>query len=141
MLANLRFALRQLRRSPGFTAAAVLTLAIGIGCVIAFFSVASSVLLRPLPFHEPDRLVRLHEGVAHQFDLADLPAPDVIRMMRDNRSFSAVAGFIDAAYEMNGAGTAFQVRAERVTASLFPINPIYEKTIIGSEILDEYTSV
>lgn len=121
MLNDLRYALRQLRKSPGFTATAVLTLAIGVGGVIAVFSVVEAVLLRPLPFHEPDKLVRLHEGVEHQFDMADLPAPDVIRMMRDNRSFSAVAGFIDSAYELNGAGGALQARAERVTASLFPM--------------------
>jgi putative ABC transport system permease protein len=141
MLSDLKFALRQLRRSPGFTVTAVLTLAIGIGGVIAIFSVVEAVLLRPLPFSAPDRLVRLHEGVEHQFDVADLPAPDVIRMMRDNRTFTAVAGFIDSTYELNGAGAALQARAERVSASLFPllgVQPLMGRAFTQSE--DEHST-
>jgi putative ABC transport system permease protein len=118
---DVRFALRQLRKSPGFTLTAVLTLAIGIGGVAAVYSVVEAVLLRPLPFHEPAQLVRLHEGVEHQFDQADLPAPDVIRFARDNRTFSRVAGFVAAEFELSGAGKPFQARVERVTASLLPI--------------------
>jgi predicted permease len=121
MLADLKFALRQLRKSPGFTLTAVMTLAIGIGGVIAVFSVVEAVLLRPLPFADPGGLVRIHEGVEHQFDSADLPAPDVIQVARDNRTFSAVAGFISAEYELSGAGAPLRARAERVNASLFPM--------------------
>jgi predicted permease len=118
---DIRFALRQLRKAPGFTLTAVLTLAIGIGGVAAVYSLVEAVLLRPLPFKEPARLVRLHEGIEHQFLSADLPAPDVIRFARDNRTFSGVAGFVAAEFEASGAGKPFQARAERVTASLLPM--------------------
>jgi predicted permease len=118
---DLRYAARQLRRSPGFALIAILTLAIGIGGVSAVFSVVESVLLRPLPFDHPEALVRLHEGVEHQFSPADLPAPDVIRFARDNRTFAQVGGFVGAQLEVSGAGKPFQARAERITASLLPM--------------------
>ncbi|MGD0628429.1 MAG: ABC transporter permease [Terracidiphilus sp.] len=133
---DLRFALRQLRKSPGFTLTAVLTLAIGIGGVAAVYSVVEAVLLRPLPFDQPDRLVRLHEGVEHQFDQADLPAPDVIRFARDNQAFTQVAGFVSARFEVSGAGKPFQAKGERITASLLPLlgaQPMLGRGFTGSE--------
>lgn len=120
MIADIRYALRQLRRSTGFTLIAVLTLAIAIGGVTAVFSIVEAVLLRPLPFQDSDRLVRLHEGIAHNFD-GDLPAPDVIQFAHENRTFSAVGGFVSAEYEFTGAGEPFHARAERVTAPLFAL--------------------
>jgi putative ABC transport system permease protein len=120
MLTEIRHAFRRLRKAPGFTLTAVLTLALAIGGVISVFSIVESVLLRPLPFQNPDRLVRLHEGIVNDFE-GDLPAPDIIQFARDNRTFSAVGGFDSAGYELTGAGEPFQARGERITAPLFPL--------------------
>jgi predicted permease len=125
ILRDVAISVRLLKRSPGFTIVAILTLTLGIGGVVAVFSVVNAVLLRPLPFHNPSQLVRIHEGVEHEFLPGDLPAPDVIRVARENRTFSSVAGFVAAHYEVNGAGGPFEARAERVTASLFPTLGIY----------------
>ena len=118
---DLRYALRQLKTSPGFAITAVLTLAIGIGGVTAVFSLVQAVLLRPLPFPDSNRLVSLHESV--EVDAHDLrvTAPDIITFQRENKAFSGFAGYIASAYELTGAGAPFHARAERVTASLFPV--------------------
>ncbi|HLJ76173.1 MAG TPA: ABC transporter permease, partial [Acidobacteriaceae bacterium] len=120
MLNDFRFALRQLKKSPGFTLTAVLTLALGIGGVTAVFSIVDAVLLRPLPYPQPQQLVVLHEGIEHVFDGANLSAPDVISFERESRAMD-VGGFIGSSYEATGAGAPFRAQAERFTASMFPV--------------------
>jgi putative ABC transport system permease protein len=121
LLHNLRYALRQLRKAPGFALTAVLTLAVGIGGVTAVFSVVEAVMLRPLPFKDPGRLVSLHESFEHDPHELRMTAPDVLIFQRESKAFSGVGGFIASAYELTGAGAPFKARAERVTSSLFPI--------------------
>ncbi len=123
---HLRYALRQLRRSPGFAVTAVLTLAIGIGGVTAVFSVVEAVLLRPLPFPDSGRLISLHESAEGDSHELQMSAPDVLvfereSRERESRAFTGVGGFVGAGYNLTGAGAPFQARAERVSASLFPV--------------------
>src|SRR5947208_12541812 len=86
---DLRFALRQLHKSPGFTAIAVLTLALGIGANSAIFSVVNAVLLRPLPYPQPERLVYLNE-TATGTDVS-IALPDYVDWQRDSTSFQHLA--------------------------------------------------
>ena len=86
---NLRFAFRQLRKSPGFTIIAVLTLALGIGANSAIFSVVNHVLLRPLPYPQPDRIVYLNE-VGNGVDTS-IALPDYVDWRNDSRSFQHLA--------------------------------------------------
>ncbi|MGA9241143.1 MAG: ABC transporter permease [Silvibacterium sp.] len=137
MLTDLKYAWRQLRKTPGFTLTAVLTLAIGIGGVTAVFSVVEAVLLRPLPYKDSAKLFELHERVEHLMDGdANLSAPDVMTFARENHAFTGVGGFVGASYEASGAGAPFQARAERLTASVFPvlgIDPVLGRTFTQQE--------
>lgn len=136
LLWDLRFALRQLAKAPGFTLTAVLTLAIGIGGVTGVFSVVLAVLLRPLPFEDPGTLISLHERIEGDAHDLRVSAPDVLVFERESKAFSAVGGFVGSGYELTGAGAPFKARAERVTASLFPllgIHPMLGRTFTQQE--------
>src|SRR5277367_4838329 len=136
LLQNLRYASRQLSKAPAFALTAVLTLAIGIGGVTAVFSVVQAVILRPLPFKDPARLVSLHEHFEQDAHELRMSAPDVLIFERESQAFSGVGGFIASAYELTGAGAPFQARAERVTSSLFPllgIEPMLGRTFTQRE--------
>ena len=92
MLNDLRYAVRTLVKNPGFTLVAVLTLALGIGANTAIFSVVNGVLLRPLPFHEPDRIVRVSTSTADE-PRSNHSAGDFIDLRREQQSLQAVAGY------------------------------------------------
>jgi predicted permease len=123
LLFDLKFAFRQLRKSPGFTITAVLMLAFGIGATTAIFSIVEGVLLRPLPFPDPDRLVVLADRIQGA-DLsgngeAGVTVPDIRAYSRDTNSFAALGGYGFAGYELSGAGEPAQVIASRLTAGVF----------------------
>jgi predicted permease len=123
LLFDLRFVLRQLRKSPGFTVTAMLMLAFGIGATTAIFSIVEGVLLRPLPFPDPSRLMVLAdhlEGVDFGGNgEAGVTVPDIRAYTRDTKSFDALGGYTGAAYELSGAGEPAQVNASRLTAGVF----------------------
>ena len=121
---DLKFAFRQLRKSPGFTATAVLMLAFGIGATTAIFSIVEGVLLRPLPFPDPDRLVvladRLQGADVGGNGEAGVTVPDIRAYTRDTHSFAALGGYQFAGYELSGNGAPAQVNAARLTGGVFP---------------------
>jgi len=122
LLQDTRYALRQLRKSPGFALAAVLTLAFGIGATSAIFSIVEGVLLRPLPFAQPARLVMLGdrlEGVDSSI-ARGVTAPGVRFYMRDTRAFDNLGGYTTLSYELSGTGDPAVINAARLTASIFP---------------------
>lgn len=104
LIQDLRYALRQLRKSPGFALVAVLTLALGIGANTAIFSVIESVLLRPLPFQEADRLVWLNGKIVPMTDEAAVSPPDFRDYRADNRSFQRIAamGYVASPSNLSG---------------------------------------
>ena len=122
-LLDLRFVLRQLRKSPGFAVTAVLMLAFGIGATTAIFSIVEGVLLRPLPFPHSDRLMvladRLEGADIGGNGEAGVTVPDIRAYSRDTKSFDGLGGYTFAAYELAGAGEAAQVNASRLTAGVF----------------------
>ena len=87
---DIRFAARMLRKNAGFTVVAAATLALGIGGNTAIFSIVNGVLLNPLPFPEPDRLVTLHESKPN-FEQGSISYPNFLEWQRDNRTFTSMA--------------------------------------------------
>jgi predicted permease len=121
---DLKFAVRQLRKSPGFALTAVLMLAFGIGATTAIFSIVEGVLLRPLPFPDSDRLMVLSDhlqgvDLGGGGDEDGVTVPDIKAYTRDTRSFTALGGYAGAAYELSGTGDPAQVNASRITAGIF----------------------
>jgi predicted permease len=123
-LLDLKFAFRTLRKSPGFTATAVLMLAFGIGATTAIFSIVEGVLLRPLPFPDPDRLVvladRLQGADVGGNGEAGVTVPDIRAYSRDTHSFTSLGGYQYAGFELSGNGDPAQVNAARMSGGVLP---------------------
>jgi putative ABC transport system permease protein len=137
ILQDLRFAIRMLRKSPLFTAAVVATLAVGIGANTAVFSVVNGILLRPLPFGNPERIVRLYQrnlskNYKHMMnspaDLADLKSQDAI--------FQDVAVYRTSASTITGRGDPEQISSAIVTREFFNalgVNPLLGRFFTNEE--------
>jgi len=117
ILNDLKFALRQLRKSPGFTLTAVLTLALGIGANTAIFSLVDSIMLRPLPFPQQDRLARIEYGVGQA---AFFPKGWIQALGEHSESFTAISGFgADAESNVAGADSSDRVFGASVMTNAF----------------------
>ena len=119
---DVRFGLRTLRKSPGFTCVAVFTLVLGMGANTAIFSVVEAVLLRPLPFQDPSHLFVLHEGIPKiGYPKMAFSPPDLVIFAREQKSFSAIGAFKDDHVDISGEGEPERITVAHVSASLFPM--------------------
>src|SRR5215469_8732780 len=137
---NLKFALRQLLKSPGFTAVAVLILALGIGANTAIFSMVHAVLLEPLPFPNADRLVQIwHTPPQSSFPGMTrfaVSAANFLDWQKQNTMFERMALYGGGRFELNTGGKPETIVASRVTADFFPvlgIQPIYGRVFNPEE--------
>jgi putative ABC transport system permease protein len=122
IIQDVRFGLRMLTKNPGFTVVAVIALALGIGVNSAIFSVVNTVLLRPLPYKDPERLVMVFEDDSRHGYPRDTPAPANYVDWRDqNKVFESMAAMADLSFNLTGLGEPERLDGKRVSASLFPI--------------------
>jgi hypothetical protein len=119
---DVRYALRNLRRNPGFTTVAALALAVGIGANAAVFSIVNGVLITGLPYKDPAKLVVIFERVpGAPVDKFDFSAPNFEIMREAARSYSGTAAFRNATYELSGVASPERVEAARVSPELFTV--------------------
>ena len=119
---DLLYGLRMLAKNPGFTTVAVIALALGIGANSAIFSVVNTVLLRPLPYKNPEQLVMVWEENSKQGFPEDTPAAANYIDWRDqNHVFASMAAMTQASFNLTGVGDPERIDGERVSVSLFPL--------------------
>jgi predicted permease len=131
---DLRYGFRTLRKSPAFTAVAMLALALGIGANTAIFSVVSGVLLRPLAYPDPGRLMAIFETTP-EFTHASVAYPNFLDWRRDSRSFADMGAIRSDDFNFTGRGEPEHLSGEYVSASLFPVLGV--TPFIGRSFLPE----
>src|SRR5262245_39973713 len=131
MLQDLRFAVRMLARTPAFTIAAVLTLALGIGANTAIFSVVYAILLKPLPYPNPDQLIAAHDTFA-AVPIASVSWPKYLALRDRNRTLTALGAGATGAITLTGRGEPQQITVSRVSGDyfdVFGVAPLAGRTI------------
>ena len=132
---DIRYALRMLRRSPGFAAIAILTLALGIGANTSLFSVVNGVLLNPLPYPYPSQVVTAANWFPG-YGEGSISYPDFLDWVRLNHTFSSLAAYRQNSFNLTGQGDAEHVSAMEISASFFPllnVNPVIGRDFSSAE--------
>jgi putative ABC transport system permease protein len=132
---DIRYGIRMLFKNPGFTVVAVVALALGIGANAAIFSVVNTVLLRPLPYDDPDRLMVLRETKLPQFPEFSVSPGNFLDWQKQNTVFEKIATIQGAAFNLSGDGEPERFRGARISAGLFEMLGI--KPAQGRAFLDE----
>ncbi len=137
LLQDIRYGIRTLAKNPGFTAVAVLTLALGIGANTAIFSVVENLLLRPLPYPQPDRLVEIANSYPPQLPKVGLSPGDYADWRRQNASFSEMGAYakITQGFNLTGEGEPQRVTAVYADDGLFPMLGV--RPVMGRAFLPE----
>jgi predicted permease len=134
---DLCYGLRMLRKSPGFTAVAVLTLALGIGANTAIFSLVDAVLLHSLPYGKTDRLVMVwEEDLARGWFHNTVSAADFLDWRKENRVFTQIAAFHQGTFDMNDRGEPMEVEGEQVSGDFFSVlgvSPVLGRAFLPDE--------
>lgn len=133
---DIRYAARMLRKNPGFAAVAVLTLALGIGANTAIFSIVHALLLRPLPYPDGDRIVRISAAQRQKnADHLPLSAPDFVDLEKENRVFEATAAYRGWPFIITGSGEPVKVFGQRISAGFFRVLGV--KPMLGRAFLPD----
>src|SRR5271169_23592 len=120
VLQDIRYALRQLRRSSGFTAVVVATLALGIGANTAVFSVIDAVMLRPLPYYQPERLISAESLNSRAPGYGSLSYPDFLDWRSQNHSLSHLDSYHGTSYTLTGLDRPLHIEGQAVSSDLLP---------------------
>ncbi len=138
LIIDVRYGWRSLRKSPGFTAVVVLTLALGIGANTAIFSVVEAVLLKPLPFADASRLVDIgSRSTLFDFEHLGVSLPDLADIRANVPAFSAVSPYQSSSMELAGEGKPQRVEGADISEDFFPllgIKPLYGRTFGASDV-------
>jgi putative ABC transport system permease protein len=134
---DIRYGMRMLRKNPGFSAVVILTLALGIGANTAIFSVVSAVLLRPLPFSEPDRIVSIH-GIDVRSGETGRPLsyPDFADLQAQSKTLQYVAAYDESTATLTGAGEPAHLELCGVSAAMFSVlraKPMFGRVFVSTE--------
>src|SRR5438270_2829135 len=134
---DVRYGLRILAKNPAFTAIAVLALALGIGANSAIFSVVNAILLRPLPYKNPEQLVMVWENATHLGFPKNTPSPaNFLDWRRQTTVFESMAAFAERSFNLTGVGEPERLDGRRVSANLFGllgVRPIIGRTFVPQE--------
>jgi predicted permease len=135
LFTDIRHAIRSLSKYPAFTIVAVITLALGIGANTAIFSVVNALLLRPLPFKEPDQLMQVWEARIKQGQNHDVSYPNFADWRDQNQSFQQIAAYSDRTFNLTGNAEPERIRGLMISPAFFPMLDV--KPILGRGLLSE----
>src|SRR5438045_1812787 len=132
---DFRYAVRTLWKSPGFTAVAVIALALGIGANTAMFSIVNGVLLRPIPYAKPERLLKLYTS-APQFRDGSVSYPNYLDWQQRSQSFETLGAYRNETFNLTGQGEPERLRGQMASAVMFNalgVTPILGRTFTIDE--------